>query len=82
MSDIPIYKNILDLLEQFWFNKRDAERYIKANKHNHVTTTYYLLQKWYEWMGRKLEIKNSSDSDEEEEKTPAEPINSAMNRSA
>ncbi len=33
-------------------------------------------------MGRKLEIKNSSDSDEEEEKTPAEPINSAMNRSA
>ena len=48
VSDIPIYKNILDLLEQFRFNKKDAERYIKANKHNHITTTYYLLQKRYE----------------------------------
>jgi len=60
------------LLEQFRFNKKDAEKYIKANKHNHITTTYYLLQKRYERMGRKLEIKVDQDEseDEEEEKSP------------
>lgn len=73
VSDIPIYKNILDLLEQYWFNKKDAEKYIKANKHNHVTTTYYLLQKRYERMGRPLEIKletENSEDDDEESKSP------------
>jgi 5'-AMP-activated protein kinase catalytic alpha subunit len=67
VADIPIYKNILDLLEQFRFNKKDAEKYIKANKHNHFTTTYYLLLKWYERMGRKLEIKESEDDEVEVE---------------
>lgn len=75
VSDIPIYKNILDLLEQFRFNKKDAEKYIKANKHNHLTTTYYLLLKRYERMGRKLEIKLEEDEEEEEDKIEeAEPI--------
>ncbi len=48
VNDIPIYKNILDLLEQFKFDKHDAERYILNNKHNHLTTTYYLLLKRYQ----------------------------------
>jgi 5'-AMP-activated protein kinase, catalytic alpha subunit len=63
ITEIPIYKNILDLLEQFRFNKKEAEKFIRANKHNHQTTTYYLLLKRYERMGRKLEIK---ELDEEE----------------
>lgn len=28
VADIPIYKNILELLEQFRFNKKDAEKYV------------------------------------------------------
>ena len=59
-SDIPLYSNILELLEQFRFDLSDAERYIKNNKHNHITTTYYLLMKRYERLGKPLELKEES----------------------
>ena len=45
LNDIPVDYQILPLLEQFGFKEDIAERNVKANKHNHVTTTYYLMQK-------------------------------------
>ena len=47
-DDIPINEEVLDMLEEYRFDKNLAEKYIRANKHNHETTTYYLLLKRYE----------------------------------
>ncbi len=43
VNKIPIEAKIIDLLEQYGFKKDYAIRCLNANKHNHVTTTYYLL---------------------------------------
>lgn len=40
-------------LESYEFNINYAQQCIDANKHNHVTTTYYLLLKKYSQHGRK-----------------------------
>lgn len=42
---------ILDLLVEYNFKKDYAVKCINANKHNHVTTSYYLLLKRYEQLG-------------------------------
>jgi len=39
------------MLHQYNFKKDYAVKCINANKHNHVTTSYYLLLKRYEQMG-------------------------------
>jgi len=86
VSEIPIYQNILDLLDQFRFSQDDAIRYLKNNKHNHITTTYSLLLKRYERLGKPLilrEEKQPTEATEEtEEDDVAEPIQKVMNRSA
>lgn len=56
-EDIVISYTVLNQLEQFKFDKIDAEQQIKANKHNQVTTTYYLLLKKYEKEKKKRKIK-------------------------
>lgn len=76
VSDIPIYSNILELLEQYRFDQADAEKYIKANKHNHITTTYYLLLGRYDRLGKPLIVKNEEDAPEETDEREA------FNRSA
>ena len=48
LSQIPINVKILDLLVEYNFKKDYAVKCINANKHNHVTTSYYLLLKRYE----------------------------------
>lgn len=73
-DDIPIYQNILDMLEEFRFDKLQAEKYIKANKHNHETTTYYLLLKKYERTGKKLQIKREEDLPEDERNQTQPPL--------
>jgi 5'-AMP-activated protein kinase catalytic alpha subunit len=42
---IPIDRTILEKLKDFNFDIEYAERCIEANKHNHITTAYYLLLK-------------------------------------
>jgi 5'-AMP-activated protein kinase catalytic alpha subunit len=42
---------ILELLVEYNFKKDYAVKCIHANKHNHVTTSYYLLLKRYEQLG-------------------------------
>lgn len=42
---MPIDTNILNKLKQFDFEIEYAEKCIDANKHNHISTTYYLLLK-------------------------------------
>lgn len=42
---IPVDKGMLQRLEEFGFDPEHAERCIEANKHDHITTTYYLLLK-------------------------------------
>jgi len=41
----------LELLVEYNFKKDYAVKCINANKHNHVTTSYYLLLKRYEQLG-------------------------------
>jgi 5'-AMP-activated protein kinase, catalytic alpha subunit len=48
---MPINIKILDLLLEYNFKKDHAVKCINANKHNHVTTSYYLLLKRYEQLG-------------------------------
>jgi|LauGreDrversion4_2_1035121.scaffolds.fasta_scaffold929166_2 hypothetical protein len=36
---------ILEKLEEFGFNKEEARVNILANRHDHITTTYYLILK-------------------------------------
>lgn len=48
LSQIPINNKILDMLHQYNFKKDYAIKCINANKHNHVTTSYYLLLKRYD----------------------------------
>jgi 5'-AMP-activated protein kinase catalytic alpha subunit len=51
LSQIPINNKILDMLMQYNFKKDYALKCLNANKHNHVTTTYYLLHKRHDLLG-------------------------------
>jgi hypothetical protein len=67
-EDIPIYQNILDMLDEFKFDKRMAEKYIRANKHNQETTIYYLLLKKHERLGQELILKEEEEDLFEDER--------------
>ena len=43
VNPVPIDFIILNQMEAFGFNQEYAKKCIEANKHNHLTTTYYLL---------------------------------------
>ena len=45
LSQIPINVKVLEMLVDYNFKKDYAVKCINANKHNHVTTSYYLLLK-------------------------------------
>ena len=47
-NQIPIEPKIIEMLEQFGFKKDYAQKCLNNNKHNQVTTVYYLLHKRYE----------------------------------
>src|SRR6185437_3352928 len=52
VNTIPINKKILNLLEEKYSFRRDyAKKCLLNNKHNHVTTSYYLLYQKYERLG-------------------------------
>lgn len=55
LSQIPINKKILTLLIDYNFKKSYAVKCINQNKHNHVTTSYYLLLKRYDQLGEVME---------------------------
>jgi hypothetical protein len=40
------------MLKQYGFKQEEAEQSLNANKHNQVTTVYYLLHKRYEKLGK------------------------------
>jgi 5'-AMP-activated protein kinase catalytic alpha subunit len=40
---MPIHHGVLRQLESYGFNLEHAERCLLTNRHNHITTTYYLL---------------------------------------
>jgi len=49
---IPVNRKVLNMLdEEFGFKRDHAKKCLIANKHNHVTTTYYLLYQKYERQG-------------------------------
>lgn len=50
-NSIPVEPKILDMIEQFGFKSDYAEKCINNNKHNQVTTIYYLIHKRYEKQG-------------------------------
>ena len=41
--EIPVDETILNKLQAFGIDKEEARRLIQKNKHDHTTTTYYLL---------------------------------------
>jgi len=41
-NSVPIDPKILESLDDFGFNRDYAKKCLEANKHNHITTTYYL----------------------------------------
>jgi 5'-AMP-activated protein kinase catalytic alpha subunit len=43
--NIQIDEEIFGVLEKFGFNDEYSRQCIESNKHNHLTTTYYLLLK-------------------------------------
>ena len=44
VNSIPVNRKILNLLEEkYGFKREFAKKCLLKNKHNHVTTTYYLL---------------------------------------
>lgn len=45
INEFPINNGILDLLEEYNFEKESLLQALKDNKHNHATTSYYLLLK-------------------------------------
>ena len=47
-TSIPINKEILSKLANYNFDIEHSQKCIEANKHNHITTTYYLLLKKYQ----------------------------------
>lgn len=51
-NQIPNEEQILEMLDQKGFQKEYAVRCLDANKHNHVTTCYYLLLKRLERDGK------------------------------
>ena len=52
LNTIPVNRKILSLLEEKYSFKREyAKKCLLNNKHNHVTTTYYLLYQKYERLG-------------------------------
>ena len=51
-NQIPNEEQILDMLDTKGFQKEYAVRCLDANKHNHVTTCYYLLLKRLERDGK------------------------------
>lgn len=49
INEIPVSGQLLKVLEeQFGFKAEQARKALASNKHNHLTTTYYLLLKKYE----------------------------------
>eukprot|EP00347_Sterkiella_histriomuscorum_P006969 403350750 len=48
---IPVEPKIVGMLEQFGFKADYAQKCLNNNKHNQVTTVYYLLHKRYEQQG-------------------------------
>ena len=44
-NQMPINKEILAMLKQYGFDLEHSQKCIEANKHDNVTTTYYLLLK-------------------------------------
>ena len=52
VNTIPINRKIIMQLEEKYNIKRQyARKCLMSNKHNHVTTTYYLLYQKYQRMG-------------------------------
>jgi len=56
VNSIPVNRKILNLLEEkFSFKREYAKKCLLNNKHNHVTTSYYLLYQKYERLGMLLQ---------------------------
>lgn len=45
LHHIPVDERILDKMESYGYNKSEAREMLRSNRHNNVTTTYYLLMR-------------------------------------
>lgn len=56
---MPLSSKLLSMMEQdYLFNEEYAKKCLTNNKHNHVTTTYYLLQQKFERLGLSISDDN------------------------
>ena len=51
-NKIPLENSIVGMLNQYGYKQEEAEQSLNANKHNQITTIYYLLHKRYEKLGK------------------------------
>lgn len=51
-NKIPLEQSIVSKLKQYGFNLQDAQSSLNSNRHNQVTTVYYLLHKRQEKLGK------------------------------
>ena len=74
VNTIPVNKKILSLLdEKYGFKREYAKKCLLNNKHNHVTTSYYLLYQKYERLGmlsKEDELDLLSDDDDQHPSNP------------
>ena len=51
-NQIPLEQAIVKMLKQYGFNLEEAKVSLNQNKHNQITTVYYLLHKRYVMDGK------------------------------
>lgn len=42
---VPVDMTIIESLKEFSFDADSSRKYLESNRHNHTTTTYYLMLK-------------------------------------
>ena len=47
LNVIPIDENIVQKMKEYQFNSDEVRKAVISNRHNNITTTYYLLLKLY-----------------------------------
>jgi 5'-AMP-activated protein kinase, catalytic alpha subunit len=75
VNSIPVNKKILTILEEKYnFRREFAKKCLIKNKHNHVTTSYYLLYQKYERLGMLSKEDELDLLSEEENDKPKVPL--------
>jgi hypothetical protein len=77
LNAIPVNRKVLDIIEtNYDFDREHAKKCLQQNKHNYLTTTYYLVYKMFERQGMlskddELDLLSEEESPREKKKDDA-----------